>query len=112
MADDDQDDSPYRVVLEFAGGAGRLSLRVRLFADQADLFTVGVLPYPTLCCVWDGRAAREAVLPCARKGRIRYLVVESGTAATGRWKSYRRNWWPTTSACMARRPAGQSAWAC
>jgi hypothetical protein len=91
VADDDADDSPARLVLGFAGDAARLSLRDRLFADQVDLFTGHALPFATLCYVWDGQAAPETVLPYARSSRIRYLVVESGSGATGRWHSYRRN---------------------
>lgn len=91
VADDDQDDSPARLVLGFAGDHRRLPLRDRLFADQVELFTGGVLPFATLCYVWDGQAARETVLPYARSGRIRYLVVESGTGGLGQWHAYRRN---------------------
>ncbi len=91
VADDDQDDCPARLVLGFAGDNSRLSLRDRLFADQVDLFTGVSLPFATLCYVWDGQAARETVLPYARSGRIRYLVVESGSAALGQWHAYRRN---------------------
>ena len=91
VADDDQDDCPARVVLGFAGDSSRLSLRDRLFADQVDLFTGVPLPFATLCYVWDGQAAAEAVLPYARSGRIRYLVVESGSAGSGQWHAYCRN---------------------
>jgi Protein of unknown function (DUF3047) len=91
VADDDQDDCPTRVVLGFAGDNSRLSLRDRLFADQVDLFTGVALPFATLCYVWDGQAAAESVLPYARSGRIRYLVVESGNAGLGQWHAYRRN---------------------
>lgn len=90
-ADDDQDDCPARVVLGFAGDMRRLSLRDRLFGDQVELFTGEALPFATLCYLWDGQAAPETVLPYARSSRIRYLVVESGNAATGRWQTYRRN---------------------
>ena len=91
VADDDLDDSPARLVLGFGGDPGKLSLRDRLFADQVELFTGETLPYATLCYVWDGQAATEAVLPYARSSRIRYLVVETGAGATGRWQAYRRN---------------------
>ncbi len=91
VSDDDLDDCPARLVLGFGGDTARLSLRDRLFADQVELFTGEPLPYATLCYVWDGRAAPETVLPYARSSRIRYLVVESGPEATGRWQAYRRN---------------------
>lgn len=91
VADDDSDDSPARVVLGFDGDISRLSLRDRLFADQVELFTGEALPYATLCYVWDGQAAPETVLRYGRSSRIRYLVVESGAAGTGRWLPYRRD---------------------
>jgi len=91
VADDDQDDCPARLVLGFAGDPSRLTLRDRLFADQVELFTGEPLPYATLCYVWDGQAAPETVLPYARSSRIRYLVVESGSAGAGQWHAYRRN---------------------
>lgn len=91
VADDDQDDCPARLVLGFAGDMGRLNLRDRLFGDQMELFTGEGLPFATLCYVWDGQAAPESVLPYARSSRIRYLVVESGSAGAGRWQAYRRN---------------------
>lgn len=91
MGDDDADDSPARLVLGFAGDMRRLNLRDRLFGDQVELFTGNVLPFATLCYAWDALAAPETVLPYARSGRIRYLVVESGSGNTGRWLSYRRN---------------------
>lgn len=91
VGDDDQDDSPARVVLGFAGKMDRLLLRDRLFGDQVELFTGEPLPFATLCYVWDGQAAPESVLPYARSSRIRYLVVESGSAGLGRWQGYRRN---------------------
>lgn len=91
VADDDLDDCPARVVLGFAGDTSRLSLRDRLFADQVELFTGEALPFATLCYVWDGQAATETVWPYARSNRIRYLVVESGSAGLRQWHAYRRN---------------------
>ena len=91
LADDDQDDSPARVVLGFAGHPARLTLRDRLLADRVELFTGEPLPGATLCPVRDGQAAPESVLPCARSSRIRYLVVESGRAGIGQWHAHRRN---------------------
>ena len=91
VADDDQDDCPARLVLGFAGDMARVPLRDRLFGDQVELFTGEVLPFATLCYVWDGQAAPETVLPYARSSRIRYLVVEGGSTGAGRWQAYRRN---------------------
>jgi len=90
IADDERDDSPARVVLAFDGDLSRLSLRDRLFHDQVELFTGQALPYATLMYSWDSASPLEAVLQYPRSSRIRYLVVEQGLAATGRWVHYRR----------------------
>jgi Protein of unknown function (DUF3047) len=41
--------------------------------------------------VWDGQAPLESVFAYPRTARIRYLVVDSGDADTGRWLGHRRN---------------------
>ena len=91
VADDDRDDSPARVMVAFDGNAALIPLRDRLFHDQVELFTGVLLPFAMLMYVWDGQAPTESVLTYARSSRIRYLVVESGSGATGQWRHYRRN---------------------
>jgi hypothetical protein len=58
---------------------------------MVELFTGTTLPFATLMYVWDPNAATERVVAYPRTSRVQYLVVESGTAAVGRWHSYRRN---------------------
>lgn len=89
--EDERDDSPARLVLGFDGDLARVPLRDRLFADQVELFTSQVLPYATLCYQWDGQAPVGEVLPYLRSSRIRYLVVQSGTAGLGRFTQHRRH---------------------
>lgn len=91
VADDERDDSPARVMVAFDGDAALIPLRDRLFQDQVELFTGVLLPFAMLMYVWDGQAPTESVLRYQRSGRIRYLVVESGSGATGQWRHYRRN---------------------
>jgi len=88
---DELDDSPARLVLGFDGDPDRVPLRDRLFADQVELFTHQVLPYATLCYQWDGQAPVGQVLPYIRSTRIRYLVVQSGSAGLGRFTRHQRN---------------------
>lgn len=91
VAEDELDDCPTRLLVAFDGDITTLPLRDRLFFDRVELFTGVNLPFATLMYVWDGQAPAEAVLTYPRSSRIRYLVVQSGTAGTGRWLAYRRN---------------------
>lgn len=90
-AEDALDDAPARLVLGFDGDPARVPLRDRLFADQVELFTGQVLPFATLCYQWDGQVPAGEVLPYPRSSRIRYLVVQSGSAGLGRFTAHRRH---------------------
>ena len=72
-------------------GLERVDDRVALHARSQGSTSGEPLPCAMLCCVWDGQAAPETVLPCARSCRIRHLVVDSGSAGAGQWHAYRRN---------------------
>ena len=91
VADDVLEDTPARLVVAFAGDMSRLSLRDRIFFEQVELFTGNVLPFATLTYVWDGQLPVGTMLSYARSDRIRYDVVESGTARAGQWLRYERN---------------------
>lgn len=91
VADDVLEDTPARLVVAFAGDMSRLSLRDRIFFEQVELFTGNQLPFATLTYVWDGQLPVGSVLPYPRSSRIRYDVVESGSARAGQWLRYERN---------------------
>jgi hypothetical protein len=91
VAEDITEDTSARIVIAFDGDMSRLRLRDRVFFEQVELFTGNVLPYATLTYVWDGRLPVDRVLPYVRSERIRYEIVESGAAHTGRWLRYERN---------------------
>jgi hypothetical protein len=91
VADDITEDTPARIVIAFEGDMSKLKLRDRMFFEQVELFTNNELPYATLTYVWDGQLPVGSVLPYARSERIRYDVVESGSAHAGRWMRYERN---------------------
>lgn len=91
VADDIREDTPARLVVAFSGDMNTLSLRDRVFFEQVELFTGKLLPFATLTYVWDGELPVGRVLPYARSGRIRYDVVESGSAHAGQWLRYERN---------------------
>lgn len=91
VSDPRVDDAPARVILAFDGDLRRLSLRDLVFYEQVEIFTGRRLPYASLMYVWDGQAARDTVARYARSGRIRYLVVDSGTQPGGRWRFHERD---------------------
>jgi hypothetical protein len=91
VAFDELDDSPTRVIVAFDGDNSLLTPRDRLFHEMVEMVTGYAAPFATLMYVWDGQAAPESILRYPRTTRIRYLVVESGAANTGRWLGYSRN---------------------
>ena len=91
VAADELDDSPARAIVAFDGDGSELTLRDRMFAELVETLTGYAMPYAMLMYVWDGQAPPESVYTYPRSTRVRYLVVESGTANVGRWLGYRRN---------------------
>jgi hypothetical protein len=91
VAFDELDDSPTRVIVAFDGDNSLLKPRDRLFHEMVETVTGYAAPFATLMYVWDGRAPTESIFQYLRTSRIRYLVVESGAANTGRWLDYSRN---------------------
>ncbi|HWI81916.1 DUF3047 domain-containing protein [Ramlibacter sp.] len=85
------DDSPARVAVAFDGDEQRLSMRDRALYELVQLITGERLAYATLMYVWDGQLPVGATANYARTARIRYLVVESGSARAGRWLRYERD---------------------
>ncbi|MGZ5132379.1 MAG: DUF3047 domain-containing protein [Caldimonas sp.] len=91
VASDELDDSPTRLIVAFDGDNSLLTPRDRLFHEMVETVTGYTSPFATLMYVWDGRAPTESIFQYPRTTRIRYLVVESGAANTGRWLRYSRN---------------------
>jgi len=50
-----------------------------------------VVPAATVCYVWDDRLPVGTELPSAFTGRLRYVVLQSGTSRVGQWVSERRD---------------------
>ncbi len=50
-----------------------------------------MVPTASVCYVWDSRLPVGTELPSAFTGRLRYVVLESGTAKVGQWVSERRD---------------------
>jgi hypothetical protein len=85
------DDAPVRIVLGFDGDKSTLPLRDQMFFERVKLLSGQDLPYATLMYVWDGRRAVESVTVNANTGRVRKIIVDSGTAGVRAWRAHRRD---------------------
>lgn len=87
----DTEDAPVRLVLGFEGDLGQLPIKDRLLFDLIEGIVGEVPPYATLMYVWDNRAAVGSVIVAARTGRIRKIVVDSGSTQTSVWRFHERD---------------------
>lgn len=87
----DSEDAGVRVLLAFDGDAASLTPRTRLLFDLMQSLTGEAPPFATLMYVWDGRAEVGSVVLNPRNDRIRKIVLESGPAHAGQWRSYERD---------------------
>jgi hypothetical protein len=84
-------DAVVRVMLAFDGDPNRLSARTRLMFDLMQSLSGEAPPFATLMYVWDSRAEVDSVVLNKRSDRIRKIVLESGPAHLGQWRSYQRD---------------------
>lgn len=91
MALREADDSPVRVVLVFEGDRSRFSARDALLSELVHTLTGEAMPYATLMYVWCNQREPGSVVASPRTGRIRTLVVESGSAKLNQWLDYERD---------------------
>jgi hypothetical protein len=87
----DSEDAPVRVLLAFDGDHTRLSPRTRLLFDLLHSLSGETPPYATLMYVWDNQADIDTLVVNRRSDRVRKIVLESGPANLGQWRSYRRD---------------------
>jgi len=85
------DDSPVRVVLFFEGDRSRFSARDTLLSELVRTMTGEEMPYATLMYVWCNQRELGTVIKSPRTGRVRTLVVESGTRKLDQWLDYERD---------------------
>lgn len=85
------DDGAAKLCVFFALPTDRLPFTERARLALARTATGEDVPSETLCYVWDGKEARNTELVNAFTQRIRMLVLESGPAEPGTWRSERRN---------------------
>ena len=84
-------DAVVRVMLAFDGDASRLSPRTRMMFDLMQSLSGEAPPFATLMYVWDSQAEVGSVVLNQRSDRIRKIVLESGPAHLGQWRSYERD---------------------
>lgn len=87
----EQDDSPVRVVLAFAGDRTRFSMKDALLSQLSEALTGEPMPYATLMYVWSNQREPGTVVHSPRTERIRKIVLESGPRALGQWRDYERD---------------------
>jgi hypothetical protein len=86
-----REDSVARLVVSFHGDPRKLDFEDRTKLRLAKVFAGEPLPYAMLIYVWSNQIPAETALPSPQIDRIRMVVVESGPAHVGQWRSYRRN---------------------
>jgi hypothetical protein len=84
-------DAVLRVMLAFDGDPNRLNARTRLMFDLMRSLSGEAPPFATLMYVWDSRAEVDSVVLNKRTDRVRKIVLESGPAHLGQWRSYQRD---------------------
>jgi len=85
------EDSPARLILSFHGDPAKLDFEARTQLRFAKALSGQALPYATLMYVWSNTVPVGTVLDNPHTSRVKMIVVESGAAGVGQWRSYRRN---------------------
>ena len=85
------DDTALKVCLLFNAPAENLSALEQGLLGVARAISGEKLPAATLCYVWDNTLPVGTVLNNAFTGRIRMIVVDSGTKALGQWVSHQQD---------------------
>jgi hypothetical protein len=90
-SDGSPDDSPVRIMVNFAGDYSKIPFSDRVFYDEFRLFTGQLLPYAGLMYVWGSQTSRGGVAPNRYTSRIKIIAVESGRDSIGTWREETRN---------------------
>jgi len=88
---DSPDDSPVRVLVNFAGDYSKIPFQDRLFYDEFRLFTGQQLPYAGVMYVWGSKTPRGGEVRNKYTSRIKMIAVESGREKLGQWLEESRN---------------------
>jgi hypothetical protein len=84
-------DSPVRMGVAFDGDRSKWNASTTMLSELSRLMTGQELPYASLMYVWSNQYPVDTILQNPRTDRIRYWVLQSGTADVGRWVHHRRN---------------------
>jgi hypothetical protein len=85
------EDSAAKLCVFFDFDSSKLSLGERTKLALARTTTGEDVTAQTLCYVWDNKLPADTVLPSPFTKRLRFLVLQSGTAKLGQWVDERRN---------------------
>lgn len=85
------DDYPARIYVTFAYDPARAGGAQRIKYEAARLIYGAYPPHAGLNYIWDTRAPVGTIVPNPFTDRVRMIVVESGDANVGAWRSYERN---------------------
>lgn len=91
LATREGDDFPVRLYLTFDVPPDALSFGERMALAFARSVWGEDVPAAALCYVWDGRAPVGTMVPNAYTDRVRMVVVDSGAAHLGQWRTHRRD---------------------
>ena len=89
--DPKREDAPVRVIIGFDGDKTQLPQPEQRRMARAKALSGRDMPYATLMYIWDNRNPVDMVVPSAHTSRVKMIVVESGAAGVGAWRSYRRD---------------------
>ncbi len=85
------DDTTVKVCALFDLPFDKVPFIDRQVLGVARSMTSEMIPTASICYVWDARLAVGTELPNAFSSRLRYVVLESGTARVGEWVGERRD---------------------
>ena len=85
------DDTAIKVCVMFDLPIDNLSFGDRMVLRVARSQTDDVLPGATVCYVWDAHLPVGTTMPSPFTSRLRYMVLESGSARRGQWVDERRD---------------------
>jgi hypothetical protein len=89
--DPKREDAPVRLIIGFDGDKTQLPQPEQRRMSRAKALSGRDMPYATLMYIWDNRNPVDMVVPSAHTSRVKMIVVESGAAGVGAWRSYRRD---------------------
>ncbi len=85
------EDSAAKLCVFFAFDGAKLPFGERTKLALAQSVSGQEVPTETLCYVWDNKLPVDTGLASPFTKRIRFLVLETGTARLGQWVSHKRN---------------------